>query len=399
MLALALCFVGRADSAEAILPLPFEPSAARLPEPMPGHLLRWRFRIKEPDVQRLDVHLRLGEFEFLRQSFTGEMVETAAAVTAAPPDLELTIDFLTDIGVPKWRVHCGLRGERSSSLHALGLPTWMQEMDFRLHDWGSVAKRSGDRFVLVDFTYQDGALRRRLPLTLKIVVNGTEAPPTALDWKPRRGYVPPPAELTTEALAAAFGWKGQLSRREILEALDSKSRGDVLVWGLSFSAAPGTFCPVSVVAYERGTRLTEACVAQLTAAEARSTALRQKFREEQLRAAEAIPDPVKRSVRRNEIMTSRDALDNSGVESFELNDGRRAYVQLLGFGPGGSAFGFLVPSADGKRDLMLSVTCAHEGGSVLKDAPENHEYYVAMQEHPMELVKRAGRAIFETATW
>jgi hypothetical protein len=140
-------------------------------------------------------------------------------------------------------------------------------------------------------------------------------------------------------------------------------------------------------------------VARLTKAEASAVELRRKFRDEQLRAADLIRDPIARSARRSEIMASRDGVETGGVESFELSDGRRAYVQLLGFGPGGAGVGFLVPSADGSRDLMLSVFCAHKGETVLRDSPEYHDYYVAMHERPMERVKQAGRALFERAAW
>ena len=84
------------------------------------------------------------------------------------------------------------------------------------------------------------------------------------------------------------------------------------------------------------------------------------------------------------------------IRIVETSRGTQAYVQVLGFGPGGSSFGFITKSPDGKQDILISMSVSNEGAPCPADSQETHDYYVTVKEHALDLVARAGCRIAET---
>lgn len=137
---------------------------------------------------------------------------------------------------------------------------------------------------------------------------------------------PPPARLTSEAVARAAGYPGALTITPSPVPPQCGPFGKAL-WGIQLSSADGTFVPVSIALVEGGTFLTDERTASIDRVLAEMTPAEQQA----------------------SLVVRRVGGHPGG------------YSMVPGFGPGGAMHLTAIPSPDGAHELLVMVGISYEG--------------------------------------
>jgi len=354
---------------------------------------QWEFTITEPSLSRVDLRLLLGEEELLHTWHTDI---GSNQVTR----LDVAIDFLDDLNVNKWRFFSAIEGRSSWFNRIIPVPGWASSRNLRKGSWSSTPGPRGDkRFELMRMNYEDGKIKKTVPLYLQIILNGEPVPtntPSAT-WPPVGDptLTTPPQSLTPTLVAEAFGYPSVLKMSEVTDWRNSSYLG-VPLWSVAFSGETNTFAGVHVVGFQKGTFLKPEMEARLAEAIAKYIESMNKVIQDEKQRIEAITDPAIRDIRERSLSEMKAKVtSNAPIRILKGSWGSKAYVQVMGFGPGGAGFGFITTSPDGKQDILVSTFVSGEGSPIPADSEKTHDYYVNMRERPLDLLMTAGNRIAE----
>lgn len=352
---------------------------------------QWEFTITETNLSRVDLRLLLGEEELLHTWHTD--------IYTNPVDhLDVALDFLDDLHLNQWRFFSAIEGQSGWFNRVINVPEWASSRNIRPDSMSSKPGPRGDhRFQLMWMMYEDGKIKKSIPLYLQIILNGDPIPTNAVStaWPPVAdpALTVPPASLTPELVAEAFGYPAVLKMDEVTDWRNNSYPG-IPLWSLAFSAETNTFADVNVVGFQKGTFLTPEMEKQMAQAIGKYGESMAKLIDDERQLIEAIADPVVRDRREHYLDEMKSEIARRApIKILDGSWGSKVYVKIMGFGPGGAAYGFITTSPDGKQDIMIATFVSGEGTPCPADSEKTHEYYVNMGERPLDLLATAGNRI------
>ena len=204
---------------------------------------------------------------------------------------------------------------------------------------------------------------------------------------------PTPGSIQPAPIARAAGYPGPLVVRPEGTGEISKAYGTP-VWAASVTAVDKTFADVNVLLTDGGSFLT--------------SAVRQRFDE-----AIAAPQRYVAAIRRDivgRLARAGDAEDRSQaehelreldrlrahsrfVEAVRLPNRRRGYSAILGFSRFDTTFATVLPSPDGRYELLVSVATPFEANAMPASAP-SRRYRQRLRDHPLATVEAIALSIY-----
>ncbi len=352
---------------------------------------QWEFTITAMNLSRVDIRLLLGEEELLHTWHTDFGTKEVSR-------LDVVIDFLDDLNVNKWRFFSAVEGQSGWFNRLIQVPEWAYSRNLHMESMSSTPGPRGDnRFQLMRMSYDDGKMKKTVPLYLQIMLNGEPIPinTSSTAWPPvvDPTLTTPPRNLSPELVARAFGYPNDLKMSEVTDWRDSSFPG-IPLWALSFSSETNTFAGVHIVGFQKGTFLTPEMETKLAKAlEEYTESISLRIQDEKQRI-DAINDPAIRDsrARENEDMKAK-LMNDAPIRILDGSWGSKAYVQIMAFGPGGVAFGYITTSPTSRQDVMILTSVSGEGVPRPADSVETHEYYLNMRERPLDLLTTAGQLI------
>jgi hypothetical protein len=205
-------------------------------------------------------------------------------------------------------------------------------------------------------------------------------------------HQPAPHHIKPEPIAAAAKHPGPLEVEE--EATSELSKGfGKAIWAASISSADGSFGHADVLLVEGGSFLGAATRqrfdAAIAAPEETFAALAADL-ERQLKVATHEEDRAR--IRREIAALGQLRGGRHLARAIALPHGNRGYVSLLGFGPSGATFVAVMPSPDGRFDLIVLTGGGLESARRTPTAA-SAPYEDAMQHRPLDVTEAIGVAV------
>jgi hypothetical protein len=197
----------------------------------------------------------------------------------------------------------------------------------------------------------------------------------ALCAAPSAAAQPSPSAIEPRAVGLRANHPGPLVVRE-------ESTGEVAQ--ATVTAPDNSFAPLSIVLVEGGIALTPSAIKRFEEA----IAAPPRYAAEVRREIAARRTPVSADEDRDRAEQELDRLVDSGplLRAVALPGGRRGYTTLLGFSRSDVTVATILPSPDGRYDLIVSVSAPFELGGLTKTLAAAR-YQSLLQRHPLDAVE------------
>jgi hypothetical protein len=203
---------------------------------------------------------------------------------------------------------------------------------------------------------------------------------------------PSPSAIKPEAVGRAARFAGPLVVREEDTGEISKDYGRPL-WAATVAAPDESFADLNVVLVEGGSFLTPAATKRFEAAVAQPPRYAEEMRREIVGRRDRAGDAEERGQAERELQ-ELDRLSAIGplLRPVRLLHDRRGYSAVLGFSRIEVTFATILPSPDGRYDLIVSLSTPFESGG-LTQTPEAARYQSMLQRRPLDTLEPMALAV------
>lgn len=204
---------------------------------------------------------------------------------------------------------------------------------------------------------------------------------------------PPPTAIKPDPVAKAARHPGPLVVRQEGTGEISKAYGTPL-WAASVTAEDGSFADVNILLIAGGSFLTPAVTQRFKQAIAAPQRYASDIRRDIVGRLQRASDAEDRAQAERELK-ELDRLRKCGplVRAVRLANGRRGYSAVLGFSRIDTSFATVLPSPNGRYELLVSVATPFDSPAPSAKSP-TRRYWKALHDRPLDTVQAMAVSIY-----